>query len=375
MRNMKDPRLTKLADLLIHYSLKVQPKENVVVICDEVAIPWLKEVVQAAVQAGGNVETLINCQEINEIRLKYSNDEQLAQQNKLMKEAVAFADVMITAWGGRNTKINAGIDSQKIVQDRRSQKKWRDLMTQKMGDGELRWCGTQFPTHSDAQEASMSLEDYEKFVYGAGLLHMENPFAEWQKISESQQRWVDYLDQKSELHFITDETDLKVGVEGRKWINCDGKVNFPDGEIFTSPVEESINGKISFSFPGIYAGKEIEGIRLNIKDGVVESATADKGEDLLKALIKTDEGSCRFGEVAIGTNYNIKRFTRNMLFDEKIGGTIHMALGDSMIEAGGLNRSSLHWDLLCDMRNGGKIFADGELFYEDGKFIDSVLKG
>jgi len=243
-----------------------------------------------------------------------------------------------------------------------------------MGDGSLRWCGTQFPTYADAQEASMSLNEYEDFVYGAGLLDMEDPVSEWKKISAYQDRWVKYLNTKKELHFLSEGTDIKVKVEGRKWINCDGKANFPDGEIFTSPIENGIDGYITFSFPGIYMGKEIEGIRLEIVEGKVVKATAQKGEDLLKMLIETDEGASYFGEVAIGTNYGIKKFTKNMLFDEKIGGTIHMAIGDSDPEAGGLNRSSIHWDMLCDMRNGGKIYADGELFYENGQFKEEILK-
>ncbi len=370
---MKDLRLDRLASLLVNYSVKVKPKDKVYVICDEVAIPWMKSVIEASIKAGGNVETKIECQELNEIMLRHATEEQLMQSNQLMADIVRNADVLLTAWGGRNTKINANIDSDRIQLERRSQKKWREIFSKKMGEGTLRWCGTQFPTFSDAQEANMSLSDYEEFVFGAGYLQLENPVSAWEKISKDQQRWVEYLDPKQELHITAKDTDIKVGIAGRKWVNCDGKVNFPDGEIFTSPVENKIDGQITFSFPGIYAGKEIEGIHLDIKEGLVTKAKAKKGEDLLKALIETDEGSKRFGEVAIGTNYNIKTFTRNMLFDEKIGGTIHMALGDSMVEAGGVNRSTLHWDMLCDMRKEGKIFADGELFYENGKFIESVL--
>ena len=195
-----------------------------------------------------------------------------------------------------------------------------------------------------------------------------------EKISKEQELWVKYLGSKSSLHIVSEGTDIMIGIKGRKWINCDGKQNFPDGEIFTSPLENNINGYITFSFPGIFAGRQIEGIKLEVKDGKVINATAKKGEELLKSLLETDEGSSFFGEVAIGTNYGIKDFTSNMLFDEKIGGTVHMAIGDSMPEAGGKNKSSLHWDMLCDMRNGGKIYADGELFYENGKFIDSILE-
>ncbi|GLC32117.1 aminopeptidase [Clostridium omnivorum] len=371
---MGDSRLNKLAKLLVNYSTEVKPGEFVFVMSDEVATPWMVEVVKEAVKAGAHVETMLNSGDVAEVKLKYSTAEQLQQENFIMKNTLEKADVWLSAWGSRNTKSNSNIPSEKLQLNAKGATSWRTIYSSKMGDGSLRWCGTQYPTYADAQEASMSFSEYEDFVYGAGLLDAEDPVAEWKRVSAEQERWVKYLDTKKELHFISEGTDIKVNVSGRKWINCDGKVNFPDGEVFTSPVEDGINGYITFSFPGIYAGKEIEGIRLEIEKGKVVKATAKKGEDLLLALLATDEGSSNFGEVAIGTNYGIKNFTRNMLFDEKIGGTIHMAIGDSMPEAGGLNRSSIHWDMLCDMRNGGKIYADGELFYENGHFIEGILE-
>lgn len=371
---MADQRLNKLAKLLVNYSTEVKPGDFVFITCDEVATPWMVEVVKEAIKAGGHVENVLSSQDVAEAKLKYSSDEQLQQDNVLFKTMLDKADVWLSAWADRNTKTNSKIDASKLQLSAKGAKSWRKIYSEKMGNGSLRWCGTQYPTHSDAQEASMSFSDYEEFVYGAGLLDSEDPVAEWKRISAEQERWVKYLDTKKELHMISEGTDVKVNIEGRKWINCDGRVNFPDGEVFTSPVEDGVDGTVTFSFPGIYMGKEIEGIVLQIEKGKVVNATATKGEDLLKALLETDEGACRFGEVAIGTNYGIKEFTRNMLFDEKIGGTIHMAIGDSMPEAGGLNRSAIHWDMLCDMRKGGKIYADGELFYENGNFINSILE-
>ena len=292
----------------------------------------------------------------------------------IYESILSKADVWLTAWGNRNTRMLSRIDSNKLKIHQQGASVWRKIYSDRTGDGSLRWCGTQYPTYADAQEASMSMSEYEDFVYGAGLLDSEDPVSEWKKISKEQDRWVKYLDSKSSLHIVSEGTDIMIGINGRKWINCDGKQNFPDGEIFTSPLENNINGYITFSFPGIFAGRQIEGIKLEVKDGKVINAWANKGEELLKSLLETDEGSSFFGEVAIGTNYGIKDFTSNMLFDEKIGGTVHMAIGDSMPEAGGKNKSSLHWDMLCDMRNGGKIYADGELFYENGKFIDSILE-
>ncbi len=371
---MKDVRLSKLAKLLVNYSARVKKGDFVFVMCDEAATPWMCEVVKEAILAGAHVETLLNSGEVGEIRLRYGSEEQLKESNFLMENMLAKADVWLTAWATRNTKANSSIPAERIKWSSQGAASWRKFYSERMGNGSLRWCGTQFPTHADAQEASMSLSEYEDFVYGAGLLDSEDPVAEWKRISLEQEKWVRYLDKKEELHILSEETDLKVSIKGRKWQNCDGRENFPDGEIFTSPVEDAIDGYITFSFPGIYSGKEIEGIRLEVRDGKVVKATAKKGEDLLKSLLETDEGACRFGEVAIGTNYGIQKFTRNMLFDEKIGGTVHLAIGDSMPEAGGKNSSTIHWDMLCDMRNGGKIYADGELFYENGRFLEEVLQ-
>lgn len=371
---MADQRLNKLAKLLVNYSTKVKPGDFVFVSCDEVARPWMVEVVKEAVKAGAHVETVLTSQEVSEIKLKYSSEKQLLQENLIFKTMLEKADVWISAWGGRNTKTNSRIDANKFKMHSQGEASWRKTYSEKMGNGSLRWCGTQFPTYADAQEASMSFSDYEDFVYGAGLLDEKDPVAEWKRISSEQERWVRYLDTKKGLQFISEGTDIKVNIAGRKWINCDGKENFPDGEIFTSPVEDGVDGVITFSFPGIYMGKEIEGIVLEVEKGKVVKGSATKGEDLLKALLETDEGAHSFGEVAIGTNYGIVNFTRNMLFDEKIGGTVHMAIGDSMPEAGGLNRSTIHWDMLCNMRNSGKIYADGELFYENGKFIEGILE-
>lgn len=371
---MADQRLNKLAKLLVNYSTEVKPGELVFICGDEVATPWVVEVAKEVIKAGANVEYRIETDEITELKLKHGTDEQLKADHIIYETLLSKSDVWLTAWGSRNTRSLSNIDSERLKLYQQGATPWRNVYSERCGDGSLRWCGTQYPTYADAQEASMSMSEYEEFVYGSGLLNYDDPVAEWKRISKEQERWVKYLDTKNELHIVSQGTDIKVSIEGRKWINCDGKENFPDGEIFTSPVENKINGHITFSFPGIFNGKQVEGIKLEVKDGEVVQASAEKGEDLLKSLLTTDEGSRFFGEVAIGTNYGITEFTSNMLFDEKIGGTIHMAIGDSMPEAGGKNKSSLHWDMLCDMRNGGKIYADEELFYEDGKFIDEILE-
>ena len=370
-----DPRLKKLATLLVRYSTAVKPGEKVFVECEAIALPWLEAVGAEAVRAGAHVETRISSQTVSEIILKNASDEQLLRGGAISRLISETADVDLSAWGTNNTRGLTGIDPERMKLRSKGATEARRIFSERMGSGALRWCGTQFPTEADAQEADMSLSEYEDFVYGAGLLDADDPIAAWRRISAEQERWAKWLDTKSELHIVSEGTDIRVKTAGRTWINCDGHVNFPDGEVFTSPVEDGVDGYITFSFPGIYAGREVEGIRLEVEKGLIVKATATKGEALLHALMDTDEGAKRFGEMAIGTNYGITRFTRNMLFDEKIGGTIHMAIGDSMPEAGGQNRSVIHWDMLCDMRTGGRIYADGILFHENGRFLPEVLEG
>lgn len=370
---MSDIFLEKLAKLLLSYSTKVQPGERVFISAEDVAIPWIKEVATQAFKMGAIVRTTVELESVKLAKFCFGSHEAVHAEDLFFKTIVDHADVFITAWGSWNTKSRNNIDAEKIKMSIQANEAIRRKFSQRMGDGSLRWCGTQYPTHADAQEAGMSLEEYQDFVYRAGYLHTEDPITEWLRIEEEQERWVRYLNSKKELHVLNEQTDLRVGIAGRTWVNCCGHQNFPDGEIFTSPIETQIDGHITFSFPGIYMGKEVEDISLKVRGGRVVEAQAKKGEDLLRALLTTDNGAAFFGEMAIGTNYQIQQFTRNMLFDEKIGGTIHMALGDSMPEAGGINQSSIHWDMLCDMRNHGEIYADGELFYKEGKFIEDVL--
>ncbi|HEX3048870.1 MAG TPA: aminopeptidase [Bacillota bacterium] len=366
---MSDPRLRKMAEVLVHYSVGVKPGDLVFIHAGEVAIEWIEVVAAEVIKTGAHVETLVNLPQVKESLLKMGNDAQLLHGSVMMKMALQKADVLLTAWGTRNTKANSNIDSQRLQLAMKGDGGWQKIFSKRMGEGSLRWCGALYPTNAEAQEALMSLTEYQDFVYDAGLLGAADPIREWEKVRDQQEKWVNFLNQKSELRIKSEHTDLKVNVSGRKWVNCCGKLNFPDGEIFTSPVENGVNGYITFSYPGIYLGKEVEGIYLEVRDGKVITASANKGEDLLKSLLETDRGARYFGEVAIGTNYQIPKFTKNMLFDEKLGGTVHLALGDSLPRTGGQNHSIIHWDMLCDMKSGGQIYADGELFYEQGRLL------
>ncbi len=371
---MRDIRLQKLAHLIINYSLDIKKGEYLQINGSVVTEPLLKELYREALKVGAYPEITTFLEGVSEMLLKEGNDEQLKFVSPLNKTMAEKYDATIHLLGGLNTKELAGVDPQRIVARRRGLKEIVDIKQKREANGEYRWCLTQFPTHSDAQEGNMSLEEYEDFVFKAGLIDKDDPTSEWKRISEEQEKVVKYLDKKKEIRIVSKDTDLRMSTEGRKWINCDGKVNFPDGEVFTGPVEDSVEGHIRFSFPGIYAGKEIEDIRLTFEKGKVVKAEAAKGEELLHALLDTDAGSRILGEIAIGTNYGIQQFTRNMLFDEKIGGTVHAAIGAAYPSTNAKNESTIHWDMLCDMRDGGKIYADGELFYENGKFLFEVIE-
>jgi aminopeptidase len=240
---------------------------------------------------------------------------------------------------------------------------------QRSAAGEFRWVSTIFPTNAYAQDAEMSLDEYEDFVYTACMPDMDDPVGYWGRFSTWQQKIVDWLKGKERVHVIGPDTDLRLTIAGRSFINSDGKHNMPSGEVFTGPVEDSAEGRVYFSYPAIYQGREVTGIRLWFEKGKVVKATAKKNEDFLHRILDTDEGARSLGEFAIGTNKGIDRFTGQILFDEKIHGSFHMAVGKGYPETGSKNSSAVHWDMICDMRAGGEIWVDDELLYKDGQFV------
>lgn len=365
---MIDPRIIKMAQVLVNHSLDLQEGQKLAINSHDTAYPLIKEVFREAIRKGAYPEPRIQLPGLSEIIFKEGSDHQIEYVSPMMKLMANEYDAFLSIGAPFNTRELSNIPPEKMRQSQRATREIMQTVMSRAARGELSFCGTQYPTHAAAQEGSMSLDEYTEFVFSACLLNEDDPIAAWQKIHEQHQKYIDYLEKCSELHFKSEDTDLKLEISGRKWSNCDGKNNFPDGEIFSAPIEDSVNGHIRFSFPGIYLGREIEDIRLTFSDGKVVAARAEKGEDLLQTILDTDEGSRFVGEVAMGTNYGIKHFTRNMLFDEKIGGTIHLALGNGYPETGSKNQSAIHWDLLCDMRTGGEILADGELIYKDGTF-------
>jgi aminopeptidase len=364
---MVDSRVQKLAKLCVHYSVGVKPNELVVIQGSDLAFPLMHEIYKESLLCGAHVE-MIPRPDVQYTFFKYAKEHQLKFVSPLTKFLVENANAMIRVACDPNPKRLTTIDSARIGKHSASQKEISEIFNKRYTEGKLRWTVLPYPISAQAQEAAMSLEEYEDFVYGSCLLDKKDPELEWKKIQKQQERIRNLLDKTSQIRIIGEDTELTLSVKGRRWLNCCGKLNMPDGEIYTGPVENSLNGTIRFTYPGIYSGKEVEDITLTFSKGRVIKASAAKGDELLREILKI-QGANHIGEAAIGTNYGITQFTKEMLFDEKMGGTIHMALGDSYPETGGLNKSAIHWDLLKNMKKGGEIYADGKLFYKNGKFL------
>ena len=365
-----DVRISRLARLLVRYSTDIKSGERVLIIGSTSAEPLVREIFREVLDVGGHPSVRLNFEDQDYIFYSHAADHQLDYEDPLALYEIGEVDAVFRLFPDTNPHALSSIDADKKQRATRARKPMLDRFRKRWGDGDLRWVGTAFPTIALAQEAKMSADEYAEFVFACGNLNDDDPILYWQDFSRRQQVICDRLNQIKNIRYVGLDTDVSFGVEGRTWINCDGKINFPDGEVFTSPIEDSVEGHIRFTFPGIFHGEEIEDISLRFEKGLVVEAKAAKGEKLLHALLDTDAGSRTVGEVAIGTNENIGRFTKNMLFDEKIGGTVHVAVGAGFPMAGGKNDSALHWDMLKDMRDGGEIYADGELIYKDGEFVD-----
>ena len=301
--------------------------------------------------------------------LRHASDEQLNWLSPLDQTYYDQADVYIRVGSSQNTRAMTHIPASRVQAWRKAQRVFLDTRLDRAAQGDMRWVGSWFPTPASAQEANMSLEEYEDFVYSATFCDHENPVAQWNKLSEMQQAKIDWLHGKSEFQLKGPNVDLTLSVKGRTFINSDGQRNMPSGEIFTSPLEQSVNGWVRYTYPTIVGGRAIRGIELKFVDGRVEDASAEENADLLLAQLDTDPGARYLGEFAIGTNFGIQQFTGNILFDEKIGGTFHTAVGRSYKETGGKNESAVHWDMICDIRQDSEIYVDGDLFYKNGAFV------
>lgn len=363
---MPDPRVTKLAQVLVHYSLELKPGHQFVLRASPLAEALALAVYAEAVKAGAHVFPQIALPGAEEAFYRGASDAQLDYISPIRQLITESFDASLYIEAEHNTRELSGVDPTRMARARKAGAALSKRFMERAARKELRWCVTVYPTHAMAQEADMSLADYQEFVYGAGLLNASDPVAEWRKEGQRQQELIAWLRGKDRVTLKGANIDLRLSIKDRVFVEADGKYNFPDGEIFTGPVEASAAGWVRFRYPAIYGGQEVTDIELWFDGGRVVKETAGKGQELLTSLLNTDPGARYLGEWGIGTNYGIRRFTKNMLFDEKIGGTVHLAVGASYPETGGTNDSGVHWDLLCDMAQS-EIAVDGEVFYRDGK--------
>lgn len=363
---MSDPRVIKLAQIMVHYSLGIKRGQKVYMQTTPAAQEFNLAFYEEAIKAGAHVTILTTIPGADEVFFKHASNQQLDFVSPVRELVHTTFDARMVVEAETNTRELAGVDPKRIARARRANAPLFQKMLKRIENRELKWCITVYPTDAMAQEANMSLGDYREFVFEAGMLNAKDPVALWRAEKKKQMKLVNWLKGRRNVVLKGDDIDLTFSIEGRRFIPCAGEENFPDGEIFTSPVENSTNGWVRFKYPAIFDGQEIEDIELWFEDGKVVKEKAVRNQDLLTAQLNTDKGARFLGEWGIGTNYNIKKFTKNMLFDEKLGGTIHLALGLGFEEAGGRNTSGLHWDMLCDMANS-EVMVDGKLFYKNGK--------
>lgn len=365
---MADQRLDKLAQVLINYSLAVNPGDQLEIrttpFAEDLALLTYKE----AIKAGAHALMSIRLPGAEEIFYKYATDKQLEYVSPVKKMITETFDTILVIGAEYNTRSLSGVNPAQIARSRKANTELTNIFLDRSARNELRWCYTEYPTYASAQEADMSLSDYQDFVYNAGLLNEPDPVALWKQEGEKQRKIINWLKGKDMVEFKGKHIDLSFSIKDRKFKEADGKYNFPDGEIFTGPVEESANGWVAFSYPAIYEGREVIDVELWFEQGEVIKESASKGGTLLTSSLNTDPGARYLGEWGIGTNYGITQFTKNMLFDEKMGGTMHLALGSGYPETGSKNQSAIHWDMLCDMADS-EIWVDGVLFYKNGQFV------
>ncbi|GCE15788.1 aminopeptidase [Tengunoibacter tsumagoiensis] len=372
---MADPRLRRMAQVLLQYSLGLKSGERVGIRAEPVASPLIRELVREALHIGAYPELYIEIPGVKELLLKEGSDAQLHYIPDGFRLRSEVYETALDILSQENTKELMGIDPARIALHNQAQKNVFQTIRSRSSEGVLRRSILLYPTNAYAQDADMSLSDFEDFLYHACFLDEEQPILHWQKLSQQQDRLTSWLQGKRTVQIVGKDIDLTFSVEGRSFMSDDGRYNFPGGEIFTSPVENSVNGSIRFSFPASYAGRSVDDVRLRLVDGVVVEAQAGQGQEYLEKMLALDEGARRFGEFAFGNNPNIQRCIKNVLFDEKMAGTIHFALGASFSVTGGKNQSILHWDMVYDLRHGCDIYFDGELFCKDGRFTTNMIEG
>ncbi|MEK9727473.1 MAG: aminopeptidase [Candidatus Margulisiibacteriota bacterium] len=360
--------IKKYASLLVNYCCKIQPGDRVLIRSTYLAEDLILACQAEVLKLGATCEFSIGLPNTNYQKYKYSWVESLSNVPILYEHSIKAFNVFISINAPFDLFELKGIDEEKLAITQAALKPIRSLQMQRSKKGELRWVICNYPTKALASAANMSLSDYEMFIFNACFLNKDNPNEAWIKLSHHQQKYTDLLTSGNHIHFKSPHCDIKFSIQDRIWINSDGQRNMPSGEIFTSPVEDSGDGTITFNQPSLLFGEVINNLTLIIKQGQVVSWDCTNGKALLDRLFEID-GANRIGEIAIGTNYEIKTTTLNTLFDEKIGGTIHMAVGASYPESGGLNVSSIHHDFVTSFDEDSIILLDDQIIYKNGKFV------
>jgi aminopeptidase len=361
----------KLAQILVDHSASVKRGDRVAIETTTNASELVSHLYELVLQRGGHPHLLLNLPAQERLFFKYATEDQLTYTPAFQKLVTEQFEVYIRIKADINPRGLSDVSAQKQSLRQKGMAQVRNTMIRRGADKSLRWVLTQFPTKGYAKDAGMSLAEYTDFLLSA--CHADentaNPVAHWENIRHQQKTMIERIEGHNEIKLLGPNVDLTLSIRGRRFNNSYGKHNLPDGEIYTGPVEDSVNGWVKFTYPAIYQSQAVEGVELKFEQGRVVTAKAEVGEQLLSAMIDSDEGSHYLGEFAIGTNFEINRFTQNLLFDEKLGGTFHIALGAGYPETGSKNTSTIHWDMICDMRTNSEMCADGEVIYRNGKFI------
>ena len=371
---MADSRVQKFAKVLVEHSARIVPGDRVLIEATTAAELLVRELFIQILEKGGHPHPMIGFPGMvpfvqDDMYLTYANDAQLDFIPTFYKVAYDQFESRIRIHSATNTRGTSSLDPLKSQRRGKAISSITASQMRRGAEGAFKWVTTLYPTDGYAQDAGMSLKDYEDFVFNAVHANEDDPIAYWNSTAAKQQKAIDFLTGKDLVTLRGPNVDLTLSIKGRKFMNSTGMFNMPDGEIFTGPVEDSVNGWVKFTYPAIYGGVAVEGTELTFTHGRVEKAKADKNESYLIKMLESDDGSRYIGEFAIGTNFDINKFTGNILFDEKIGGTFHMALGAGYPETGSHNKSAIHWDMICDLRTDTEIHVDGELFYKNGEFV------
>jgi aminopeptidase len=367
---VSDPRVQKFAQILVDYSTKIKAGDKVAVTGTPAAIPVMREIYALSLERGAYAHILLDLPEQDELLFAHAGNDMLDFVPLFHKMAFEEFDVLIKLRSETNTRALTNVPVERVARRAKTTSRLLEAQMRRGADNSLRWMSTQFPTHAYAMEAEMGFEEYQEFFFRACYADeaSADPVAKWRAVQTEQERLIRRIEGHDQVRLLGPNVDLRLSIKGRKFKNACGQNNLPDGEIYTGPVEDSLNGWVRYTFPAMYQGVVVSGVELHFENGKVVSATAEKNQEVLERAINADPGARFVGEFAIGTNYNIDRFTKSILLDEKIGGSFHMALGAGYPETGSVNKSAIHWDMICDMHGDSEIRLDGDLIYRDGKF-------